>query len=511
MVTPNLGFITPVESQAQKSLTISNALKNIDDATQGATALTITGAKTVTAAEFTLGFSLELTGTPGAPFDLTIPSTKRFFRVENGTDDVATVKTASGTTVAVADGTTQLLYCDGANVSEEGGAGGGGSGDLAIEEEGSVVVAAATTIDFKGAGVTAVDDGGNQAGVTIPGVESQEGGTPVVAGTSVLNFAGAEFDVTDGGSGETDIALADQSLETRVQRITSVQNITGSPEQIQWNGETIDEFAGHDNSTDNERIVIGTNIVDVQATISLSSVAADAVTTARIVRFNSSDALQEVVAKTEAEENQKINLTAINVRGGAAGDYLVVDLDSTDSDIDVDLTGSFFLVRRALVAGGGGGGAVPTRTSVTLSGASTSVSIPAGCTRFRFTSEVVTMSAAGNELWAQLYHTGDTVAEEWGVNIAVITTSASISGITGNTLMGQAKGSSISKMMEGEVNAPRDAAKKTLAYTRNFSVSNSELQHRSSVANAANDDDTIRFTASGGTITGGVEIEWFFN
>ena len=121
MATPNLGFITPVESQAQKTVTIANALSDIDKATQGDTPLVITGAKTVTAAEFTLGFSLELSGTPGAPFDLTVPSTKRFFRVENGSDDVATVKTASGTTVAVANGTFKILYCDGANITEEGG------------------------------------------------------------------------------------------------------------------------------------------------------------------------------------------------------------------------------------------------------------------------------------------------------------------------------------------------------------------------------------------------------
>ena len=353
MVTPFLGFAVPIESQAQKTVTIANALSDLDRATQGDTALTITGATTVTADEFTLGFSLELSGTPGAPFDLTVPSTKRFFRVENGSDAIATVKTAAGTTVDVAVGEFRLLYCDGANITEEGG-GGGGGGSAAIEDEGSVVVAAATTIDFKGAGVTAVDDGGNQAGVTIPGVESLEGGSSVVVGTSALDFDTDHFDVTDGGGGTTDIALADQSLETKVQRITSVQTISGSPEQIQWNDEILDEFAGHDNSTDNERIVIGTNIVDAQATISLSSVDAGAVTTARIARYNSSDALQEVVAETEAEENQKINLTALNVRGGAAGDYLVVDLESTDAGIDVDI-GSFFLVRKS--SGGGGGAA----------------------------------------------------------------------------------------------------------------------------------------------------------
>lgn len=274
MSTTNLGIAVPVESQANKSLTIADALDSLDKATQGATALVITGATVVTAAQFTGGVSLELTGTPGAPFNLTVPATRRLFRVLNSTNGIATVKaTGAGSTVDVPVGLARLLYCDGAgaNIFEEG------------------------------------------------------------------------------------VSLFDQSFETKVQRITTDQTITLSPEQVQWNDEIRDEFAGHDTVTNNERIVIGTNIVDVQAKIGLLLVAANAVTTARIVRYNSADVLQEVVGATEAEEDQQINLTALNVRGAAVGDYLVVDLDSTDASIDVDRTKSFFLVRKS--SGGGTGGA----------------------------------------------------------------------------------------------------------------------------------------------------------
>jgi hypothetical protein len=275
MATPNLGIAVPVEAQANKSLTIADALAALDEATQGATPLVITGATTVTAAEFTGGVSLELTGTPGAPFNLTVPATRRLFRVLNSTDDIATVKaTGTGSTVDVPVGIARLLYCDGA-------------GDNIFEE-----------------------------GVT----------------------------------------LAEQAFETKVNRITTDQTITGSPEQIQWNNEVLDEFEGHDNSTDNERILIDLNIVDSQAKIALLNVTASAVTTARIVRYNSSDVLQEVVAESESEGNEQINLTAINVRGATAGDYLVVDLDSTDGSIDVDRAGSFFLIRKA--SGGGTGGSI---------------------------------------------------------------------------------------------------------------------------------------------------------
>ncbi len=408
MATPNLGIPVPVESQAKKSQTIADALAALDKATQGATPLTITGATTVTAAEFTGGVSLELTGTPGAPFNLTVPATRRLFRVKNSTDDIATVKTAgAGATVAVPVGEARLLYCDGAgdNIFEEGG-GGGGGGDIAIEDEGSEVVAAATRLDFKGAGVTAADDTGGQAGITIPGVTSQEGGTPVVTGTSAVNFAAADFDVTDETAGITGIALADQSLETKANRITTDQTITGSPEQVQWNNEIRDEFAGHDNSTNNERIVIGTNIVDAQGQIALLSVSANSTTICRIVRYNSADALQEVVASAEINNHATdtlISFHALNVRGGAAGDYLVVDLDSTDASVDVDLTGSFFLVRKS---SGGGTGSAP-------------VPFTAGSSYCILAGKVESFPASGSKVlvWTEVedtdgYFGGGTVADE---------------------------------------------------------------------------------------------------
>lgn len=123
MSTPNLGIPLPTESQAQKTLTIANALDALDEATQGAGAIAITGNRVVTLEEFRSGFSLELTGTPGAPFDLEVPLNKRFFRVENGADDTATVKTSgAGTTVDLQASESRLLYCDGLNISSEGGA-----------------------------------------------------------------------------------------------------------------------------------------------------------------------------------------------------------------------------------------------------------------------------------------------------------------------------------------------------------------------------------------------------
>ena len=50
MATTHLGIAVPVEAQANKTLTIADALDALDKATQGATPLVITGATTVTAA-----------------------------------------------------------------------------------------------------------------------------------------------------------------------------------------------------------------------------------------------------------------------------------------------------------------------------------------------------------------------------------------------------------------------------------------------------------------------------
>lgn len=126
MATPNLGLTELTEAQSQKTVTINNALTDLDNATQGEIAFTITGNRTVTAEEF-LNFSLVCNGTPGGVFDLTVPETKRFFRVENNTGVTVTVKTSGvGSDVDLLTTEAAIIYNDGANLSAEGGTGGGG-------------------------------------------------------------------------------------------------------------------------------------------------------------------------------------------------------------------------------------------------------------------------------------------------------------------------------------------------------------------------------------------------
>lgn len=116
MATAHLGIVTVVASQNQKEFTINNALEALDQAMNGgATALTITGNTTVTAAQLRAGFVIRLNGTPGAGFDLNIPAQRRFFAVHNKSGQTATVKLGAGS-IAVANDARTLFYSDATDV-----------------------------------------------------------------------------------------------------------------------------------------------------------------------------------------------------------------------------------------------------------------------------------------------------------------------------------------------------------------------------------------------------------
>lgn len=59
---------------------------------------------------------LNLIGAPTTPLNLICPALSKTYLVVNTTAQVITIKTASGTGVAVAAGTNALVYCDGTNV-----------------------------------------------------------------------------------------------------------------------------------------------------------------------------------------------------------------------------------------------------------------------------------------------------------------------------------------------------------------------------------------------------------
>lgn len=113
--TTNLGITELTSAQNNKEVTINDALEALDQGTQGTKAHTITGNTTVSAADFTGFFSHQLSGSPAA-FNFTVPLTKRLFRVANATGVMATVKGATGATVALQTGSEALLFCDGTDI-----------------------------------------------------------------------------------------------------------------------------------------------------------------------------------------------------------------------------------------------------------------------------------------------------------------------------------------------------------------------------------------------------------
>ena len=154
----------------------------------------------------------------------------------------------------------------------------------------------------------------------------------------------------------------------------------------------------------------------------------------------------------------------------------------------------------------------PTRTTVTLSGASTSQAIPAGCTRFAYTSGAITTTIGTTNMSVELYSASDTVQELFSGWAGGFDTAASGSVLTASGLMNLAsnEGSTTSRGMFGSIESPRDATKKTLSHGRSFVAT--VFRDRELIADTAADDDTIRFVAYGGaTITGTVHIEWYYN
>jgi len=161
---------------------------------------------------------------------------------------------------------------------------------------------------------------------------------------------------------------------------------------------------------------------------------------------------------------------------------------------------------------GGGGAVPPTRTTVTLSGISTSESVPAGCTHFKYTSESAVISSGTENITVEMYNTGDTVQTLFTGWTTTVTTAAS-SGIVANSAsMGFAgvEGSVTARGLAGTVDSPRDATKTTTSSNRSYY--GAVFRSRDMVADSAQDDDTIRFVgANSATLTGSVEIEWYYN
>src|ERR1700683_2652138 len=104
MSTPNnLAVAQLAPGQSQKDVTINTGFEDFDNAVAGAIDINCTAGGTITLSRSQwLNSVLHLTGSPGAAFNLVVPANKKIYVIDNGSSQSATVKTPSGTGIAVA-------------------------------------------------------------------------------------------------------------------------------------------------------------------------------------------------------------------------------------------------------------------------------------------------------------------------------------------------------------------------------------------------------------------------
>jgi hypothetical protein len=120
--TANLSIKKPQSGQGQPLVTLAEGFDSFDLAVAGKLSKSLAaGDVTLTTAEGRYAV-LELTGTLTANRNLVVPAKSKLYLVINSTSGsfTATVKTASGTGVAVAQGRRAFLYSDGTNVVAAG-------------------------------------------------------------------------------------------------------------------------------------------------------------------------------------------------------------------------------------------------------------------------------------------------------------------------------------------------------------------------------------------------------
>lgn len=92
----------------------------LDTAIAGATTITVAANVVLTSqngqADQARAAALILNGSPSAAFTVTLPAVTKWYLVQNNTGQTATIRYATGTTHAVLDGETQLVFADGTNV-----------------------------------------------------------------------------------------------------------------------------------------------------------------------------------------------------------------------------------------------------------------------------------------------------------------------------------------------------------------------------------------------------------
>lgn len=114
--TPILDIPQVSPNQNQKETTINTAISVVEQASNAALAIALTGDRTLTKAQFTRAFHLRFSGQPAAAV-ITLPATPRFFAASNeGTANLTVRCTPTGASVVLAAGDRRMVLSDGADV-----------------------------------------------------------------------------------------------------------------------------------------------------------------------------------------------------------------------------------------------------------------------------------------------------------------------------------------------------------------------------------------------------------
>jgi hypothetical protein len=136
---------------------------------------------------------LILGGTLASPADLIVPSDNKVYIVRNATANgqTVTVKTAAGTGVALQNGYTQLMYCDGTNVT---------AASQSLNPAVAPGTVSSVTLATTGTGLTV--NGGNSANITTSGTFTLAGTLDVDNGGTGLNTLPSQgrFPISNGTS-----------------------------------------------------------------------------------------------------------------------------------------------------------------------------------------------------------------------------------------------------------------------------------------------------------------------
>jgi hypothetical protein len=184
----------------------STVFELIEDAIAGYEELTITGDVTLTSTNYATDQArmamLDLGGTPGSAFNVTIPAQTKWYWVKNATDANATI-TAGGVGAVVYTGETIAVLCDGTDVSRQ-----------EISRLGQILNAggfrienlAAPTADAHAATKKYVDDENTAQSAAISASEAAAAASAAAASTSETNAATSE---TNAAASETAAAASE--------------------------------------------------------------------------------------------------------------------------------------------------------------------------------------------------------------------------------------------------------------------------------------------------------------